>query len=145
MSVEYPDLSAAREAIGGLMLDDFTVTRDPQGDADDTFDYTTGGLTPPVGDTSTPYAGKGKISPAGTQGRPQAQGDRPYEATDYSFSVPLEGGYEPKVGDLITCTGSVRDPFLPGKQWLVTDPVYGTFAVSRKCVCQLRLTPDGAQ
>lgn len=145
MTVEYPDLSTARAAVTALMVDDFTVTEDPQGADDDSFDYTTATFTPPANDTATVYAGKGKIRLSGTVGAPQTEGERTYEATDYIFSAPITSSYVPKVGQVITCTGSVRDATLVGKQWIVTEPLGGTFSVSRKARCELRQTPDGAQ
>jgi hypothetical protein len=145
VTVETPDLSAARDAVTALMIDGFRVVRDSQGSGDDSFDYATGVYGMPVGDSGTVYLGKGKISQAGTQGAGVTRGDLTTEATDYVFSVPLDGGYEPRIGDVVVCTESVRDPNLVGKLWRVTDPLYSTFAVSRKATCELLLTPDGPQ
>jgi hypothetical protein len=146
---EYPDLSAARSAIASLAIDTFVVVRDSQGAGDDTFDYTTGSSTRPVGDASEVYNGPGKMSQAGTQGAGASIGDQNLEQTDYVFGVPIADAlgqdFEPKIGDVVTCTDSVRDPQMVGKVWLVSNPIYSTFTVSRKAVCELRLTPDGPQ
>jgi hypothetical protein len=146
---EYPDLSTARSAIASLSIDTFAVFRDSQGAGDDTFDYTAGAITRPVGDASEVFNGPGRMSRAGSQGAGASIGDQAIEQTDYVFAVPIAAalgqGFEPKIGDVITCTDSVRDPQMVGKVWLVSNPIYSTFTVSRKAVCQLHLTPDGPQ
>jgi hypothetical protein len=149
VTVEYPDLTAARTAIAALAVDTLQFDRDTEGASDDTFDYATGGETPPAGDTATVYSGPGKISQAGTQGAGTSIGEQTSEQTDYVASVPISEAlaqdFEPKIGDTVTCLASVRDPQMVGKVWVVTDPIYGTFTVSRKAVCRLNLTADGPQ
>jgi hypothetical protein len=146
---EFPDLSTARDVIASLAIDTFRVDRDSQGTEDDTFDYDTGTITRPVGDSSTFYNGPGKMAQAGTQGAGASIGDQTLEQTDYVFSVPIASAlaqdFEPKIGDVVTCTDSVRDPQMVGKVWVVSNPIYSTFTVSRKAVCTLRQTPDGPQ
>lgn len=123
-------LEPGRRALENLMDDACTVTRDPSGTADDTFDQTTGAYTPPAGDVTEVYSGKCLLSFQTGVGREGNRGGGSFQTTGYKLQIPVSAP-PLQVGDWVELTGSLRDSQQVGRRFQVESTQYRTLTLTR--------------
>ena len=151
-----PDLAFARRQLETLMVDACRVAWDPEGSADDAFDYDTGTLVLPSGDAATAYDetsvgtdGRSLAHPSGLGGvclvssiqatrsvALQLAGGARLGTVPYEVSLPLDAS-EVGPGAVVLVTAS-RDPGLVDRALVVRSVTYGTLQVARVLVCEER-------
>lgn len=137
------NLSGAKRVIESLMEgDECIITRDTEGTGDDVWSSATGTYAPPPNDTTTIYSGKCIVSNSGS-GSTAEYGGEYFVETTYWLTVPLEAD-ELRSEDIVTVTASLRDPELIDKIFLIKEPLFTTFAVSRRVRMELLQEVPGA-
>lgn len=127
-----PDLDGAAAAVALLLDDTCHIHRDNTA-RDGTVDPNTLVLTipdPPM-IYNGPCMAKGEFGP-GTGGASEGEGGQAIVAASYILTLPLDT-VDILVGDYVEITSSRRDRRLPGESFVVTEVLYKTMAVSRKC------------
>jgi hypothetical protein len=129
--VLLPDIAAGRAIAEAAMVDTCVVYRDPEGSADDTFNATTGALTPPVGDQTTVYTGPCLLRTENIQARSGDEGGATVSRKLQGARVPVSA--PPFLfGDLLVVTAAANDPQLVDRRARVLDVDVNSFAVTRK-------------
>ena len=141
------DLTYGRTMVETEMVDLCAITRDPQGEEDDTFDRETGEYEAPENDVTIVYDedstgaadralnGMCLVTPENTQPHAGDAGGDPVSANAYKAMLPWDAPM-PAVGDTLTITGSLRDEHLVGQDFDVDLVEVSTVLVDRR----LRLT-----
>lgn len=136
------NLSGAQRVIEDLMLDECEITRDTEGAGDDIWNAATGTYTPPPADIEYIYSGPCMISNRGG-GSDQEQGGQYLRESPYMVTLPLDAPTLVKK-DLLVVTLSHRDPDLLDKEFSIDEPLYSTYAVSRRASMHMILHTPGA-
>lgn len=136
------NLSGAQQVVEGLMQDECEITRDVERTADDTWDAATGTYTPPADDTVIVYSGPCLISNRGG-GATQQEGGQYLTVSPYMISLPLDSDPLQKK-DRAVVTLAVQDPGLQDAEFIVDEPLYSSFAVSRRASMHRNIPTPGA-
>lgn len=80
------------------------------------------------------YTGKAKVKPQAVQSGEQESAGQILTSLGFTISVPI-AVTEARPEDIITCTASVLDPGLVGKEFRVVSPLPGTFLTARRLSC----------
>lgn len=136
------NLSGAQRVIEDLMLDECVITRDIEGTGDDIWDPDTGTYVPPPADIESVYSGPCMISNHGG-GADQEQGGQYLRESPYMVTLPLDAPQLIKKDKLVV-TLSHRDPDLLGKEFSIDEPLYSTYAVSRRASMHMIIHTPGA-
>ena len=132
------DLTRSRAATEAEMVDECTITRDPQGVHDDVFDEAT--LTyqaPAASDSTQVYAGPCMVVAMSTRAQGQlSEGGQDVFRQEYRLRIPVvdEHGNDviPLIGDTITVTDSLNDPAMVDREFTAIEVLGGTSTVSRR-------------
>ena len=132
------DLAAARTAVETTLTDACTVTDDPGGYYNDTFNTTTGELTPSA--VTTVYTGTCSFRTfPGDQPAPSDQGGQVLGRLRYRVTLPFDGTQTVAPGHVITCTDS-DDSSLIGKTFTIRHVLEGAWEPSRRCDVEDRIS-----
>lgn len=132
------DLTRSRTAAENVMVDECTITRDPQGVHDDVFDESTGRyLTPAATDTTTIYDGPCLVVATSTRANGQkSEGGQDIFRQEYRLRIPVVDGHGndliPLIGDTVTITDSLNDPAMVGREFTAIEVLGGSSTVSRR-------------
>ena len=132
------DVTRSRAATEREMVDECTITRDPQGVHDDVFDESTGRYqTPPAADSTLVYDGPCLLSSLSAQGAGNAaEGGQDIYREQYRLRVPVldQHGNDlvPMIGDTITITASLNDPAMVNREFTAIEVLGGSNTVSRR-------------
>ena len=124
------NLDPIKAIVEGFMVDECTISRDPDGKTDDLWDDVVGEYVSPPDDADTVYTGPCMIYPnsAFTE---RSRGDVPENVTQYWLEVPREVT-DLKPEDIVVCTVSANDPALVEKVFILDTEEVDTYAVSRR-------------
>lgn len=136
------NLTGAQRVIEDLMQDECEITRDAEGTADDTWDPVTGTYTPPEDDVELIYAGQCLVSNRGG-GSTREEGGQYLTHSPYTISLPLDAPELIKK-DRVLIVGSNQDPDLADKDFLIDEPLFSSFAVSRRATMHRNIPTPGA-
>ena len=136
------NLSGAQRVIEDLMLDECEITRDVEGTGDDVWNPATGTYTPPPSDLEFIYSGPCMISSRGG-GADQEQGGQYLRESPYMITLPLDAPELIKK-DKVLVTLAHRDPDLFDQEFSIDEPLYSTYAVSRRASMHLIIHTPGA-
>lgn len=136
------NLSGVQRVLEDLMADACTITRDVEGTGDDIWNPATGTYTPPPADIQVIYSGPCMISNRGGGGDTE-QGGQYLRESPYMISLPLDAPILIKK-DKVLVTTSHRDPDLLNQEFSVDEPLYSTYAVSRRASMHLIIRTPGA-
>ncbi len=129
--VLLPDVAAGRAIAEAAMVDTCVVYRDAGGSADDTFNSTTGALTPPVGDQTIVYEGPCMLRTENVQARSTGEGGATVSRKLQGARLPVSAA--PVIfGDILEVLTAENDPQLVGRRARVIDSEVNTFAITRK-------------
>lgn len=119
-----PAVAAGRAAAESLMVDACTIRRK----TGETTDTDTAQVTPTY---STIYSGKCRFQQRDTGVREQNVAEQVNRMLRVELHLPM-AVIGLKVADVVTCTASVRDPDLPGREFLIRDLFHKTDATARR-------------
>jgi hypothetical protein len=117
-------LPVLRAEAESLMID--TVTVDRQSGEETHFQ--TGAVTQTYTDV---YSGAAKVQATISQSRVAAAGEHQYTVQEYRVDIPVSAG-PLQVGDRVTVTASVLDPFLAGRVYRVVELFHKSFATAQR-------------
>lgn len=125
-------LPFARAATEALFDSTCTVTRDPEGDADDTYDPVTHHITGhSPSDATTIYAGPCRIRPG--LARPTMEGGQTVFVETYAARLPVTA-VGLRSGDVLTVVWCSTDPQVVGAEFTVDQVDQGSSSVTRPLV-----------
>ena len=129
--VLLPNVAAGRAIAEAAMVDTCVIYRDTAGSADDTFNATTGALTPPVNDQTIVYEGQCMLRTEHVQARQGGEGGATVSRKLQGARLPVDAA--PVIfGDILEVLTAENDPQLVGRRARVIDSEVNTFAVTRK-------------
>ena len=133
-----PDILRARAQVETTLTDTCTITDDPQGYFEDTFNTTTGVLTstPPT----TIYTGPCSVRTfAGDQPNPVDVGGQNLGRLRYRLTLPWDGTAGVLEGQVCTITASPGTGF-EGRTFVVRHVNQGQWEPSRRCDIEDRIS-----
>lgn len=136
------NLRGPQRVIESLMQDECEITRDVEGTGDDIWNPATGTYTPPPVDTEVIYAGPCLVSNRGG-GADVEQGGQYLRESPYMITLPLDTPTLIKK-DRVILTASSQDPDLVDKEFSIDEPLYSSFAVTRRASMHMVIHTPGA-
>lgn len=119
-----PAIARGRAAAEALMVDACTIQRK----TGETTDTDTGDVTPTY---DMVYSGKCRFQQRDTGAREENVAEQSIRLLRIELQLPMTvTGLQ--VADVVTATASVRDPDLPGRQFLVRELFHKTDATARR-------------
>lgn len=120
-----------------LLVDTCELWRDAGGALDDVTDPVTGSIIGPTPDSTLIGSGPCKLRLVKRLPVARPEGGEPVDVANYELKRPVSAPL-PQAGDRVKITACPHDPSLVG-QWLrVTEVTFGTFALFRLSMCELR-------